>query len=305
MSNSRYRIAKDLVGIARRLVAWRDKLHNPVRREKSVVDKQVNEGIDEYFDDSYGEEDENREKSSQFMCIRNVYSEEEAEVIYDQYVKAMSRGSNYLGDVYSWVLSEGTQVIESEDGDYVVGFRCGSAFVLSHFAPRTLSSGTRFLQKLSMWGQSVIASVLPKQAGMLERLGFKKVGEIPQWFNGVVETKSVMVNHATSGETLKNVLSVGTGKSWVVILLACDEYYSIEEVVSLLDNEKTQNEFLAILGDFNQYKSFISYSRLWQTMECIASKMRGTEFLKKCVELADEKFSANMSWKKIKSRYLL
>lgn len=300
MSNSRYRIAKDLIEIARRLVAWRDRLHNPVRREKSVVDKQVDEGIDEYFDDGDEELD-----NSDFMRIRNVKDESEAYVIQEQYEQAMSRDHDYLGNVYGWSLDPTTQIIESVDGDYVVGFRCGSSFILSHFAPKTLSSGMRFVTELANWSQSVIAAVLPKQAGMLERLGFKKVGTIPQWFNGETVTKTVMVNSATTEAMLVHVLSKGTGKSYIVIYLSTPELFSAEYIADEIKESKSmQDDFLEVVNNYKDYRLFIPSIRLIYVMSYLNDIMRKTQFLKDCVEAMDSKFSSNFQWKLLKSRGL-
>ena len=302
MNSSRHKIAEELVRIAKELVAWRDKSTQPVRREKSRLDRQVDEGIGEYFDDGDDEELD----LSQFMRIRNVYDEDEAETIQYQYEQAMSRDHDYLGNVYGWSLNPTTQIIESEDGDYVVGFRCGNAFILSHFAPRTLSSGMRFVSALAGWSQSVIAAVLPKQAGMLERLGFKNVGTVPQWFNGETVMKTVMVNGATTEVVLNYVLSQGTGKSVVVIYLSTPEMYSAEEIANEIKNDsKMQDEFLNFVQSYKDYRSFVPMARVLYVLDYLTKTMKGTDFLKNCVDAMDKLFSSNFQWKKFKSRHLL
>ncbi len=298
--NERHRFARELVLIARELVAWRDKHHQPVRREKSVLDQQVSEGIDEYFDDG----DEGLDNSD-FMRIRNVKDEREAYVIQEQYEQAMSRDHDYLGDVFGWSLDPTTQIVESVDGDYVVGFRCGSSFILSHFAPKTLSSGMRFVTELANWSQSIIAAVLPKQANMLERLGFKKVGTIPQWFNGETVMKTVMVNGATTEATLVHVLSKGTGKSYLVIYLSTPELFSAEYVADeIKGNESMQDDFLEVVRNYKDYRLFIPAIRLIYVVSCLNSTMRKTRFLKECVDAMEEKFASNFQWKLLKSRGL-
>ena len=301
MANSRYRISKELVRIARLVVSLRNNSNRFLRNEKSFLDEQINDGIDEYFDDGDDEID-----LSQYMRIRNVYDKDEAETIQHQYEQAMSRDHDYLGNVYGWSLNPTTQIIESVDGDYVVGFRCGNAFILSHFAPRTLSSGMRFMSALSKWRQSVIATVLPKQASMLERLGFKKVGMIPQWFGGETVMKTVMVNEATTESVLSHVLAHGTDKSLIVIYMSTPEMYSADYIADeIKGDDMMQNEFLEIIQNYDDYRSFIPLARIISVMSEISRHMRRTEFFKNCVEAMDKVFSSNFQWKKFKSRYRL
>ena len=47
MTNSRYRISKELVRIARLVVSLRNNSNRFLRNEKSFLDEQINDGIDE------------------------------------------------------------------------------------------------------------------------------------------------------------------------------------------------------------------------------------------------------------------
>ena len=47
MTNSRYRISKELVRIARLVVSLRNNSNRFLRKEKSFLDEQINDGIDE------------------------------------------------------------------------------------------------------------------------------------------------------------------------------------------------------------------------------------------------------------------
>ena len=144
------------------------------------------------------------------------------------------------------------------------------------------------------------------KAGMLERLGFKKVGMIPQWFGGETVMKTVMVNEATTESVLSHVLVHGTDKSLIVIYMSTPEMYSADYIADeIKGDDMMQNEFFEIIQNYDDYRSFIPLARIISVMSEISRYMRRTEFFKNCVEVMDKVFSSNFQWKKFKSRYRL
>ena len=122
----------------------------------------------------------------------------------DQYYwSAMSRHETYHGNVAGHIWAETTFVYRDE-GSFLVGQYIGDVFVASHFCPKSMRSGARMLKNLACSNHPVV--LCPKQwmEDQLVRLGWMCVGHVPQWFDGDVEIKSVMIN---DGANRSSVLS--------------------------------------------------------------------------------------------------
>lgn len=140
--------------------------------------------------------------------IRFVADEEEAEIIQEQYANAISRTSDYVCQTLNYHLLGGNAHVLDllHSGDYVCGFEKADCFIVSHFAPRTLRSGIRMIKALAQSDIPVMIATLPYQAEQLRKAGFRKVAEIPQFWDGEIVTKYVMVNDSVTSYHLVDVL---------------------------------------------------------------------------------------------------
>ena len=119
------------------------------------------------------------------------------------YWKAMSRHETYHGNVAGHIWFPSTVVYHDNDG-FIVGQFAGDVFVASHFAPRSLRSGASMLKRLASSKHPIV--LCPKQwmEDQLKRIGWMCIGHIPQFFNGMFEIKSVMINDGANRTSVMN-----------------------------------------------------------------------------------------------------
>ena len=117
--------------------------------------------------------------------------------VADQYVKAMSRGSdwwnpNIAEHIFGWF----GELVHDGKGNYLIGsFITGPVFAISHFAPRTLRGGMEMLAELAEdYRHPVVCAVPQPKADMLARLGWTQGPEIWQWFAGEEILKRTCLN---------------------------------------------------------------------------------------------------------------
>lgn len=141
--------------------------------------------------------------------IRFVDDEYEADIIQEQYSCAISRTSNYVCQTLNYHLLNGNAHVLDllNTGDYVCGIEKADCFIISHFAPRTIKSGVKMLKALATCDIPVIVATLPYQANQLRKAGFRKVANIPQFWDGEIVTKEVMVNDSVTMYHLVDILS--------------------------------------------------------------------------------------------------
>lgn len=130
--------------------------------------------------------------------------EEWADEIDFLYGEAISRHSSYRCDLRSHVL-RGCGVVwipRAMSRSALVGQFAGRCFVVSHFAPAGVKEGVKMLETALASNTPFVFCVPPRLARPLERLGYKFITTIPQWFDGEVVVKLVMVNHAVTDDDL-------------------------------------------------------------------------------------------------------
>ncbi len=107
----------------------------------------------------------------------------------------------------------------------------------THFAPEGLRSGADLIRRVADSSQPTMFTVTSDLSPMLEKQGFVKVSQIPQIFDGDIVMKDVLVNRATTKESLLNKIQ---------------EFKDPDEPITLEENEmldkimETLNENRAI-----------------------------------------------------------
>lgn len=191
--------------------------------------------VDEYLNSqkSNNESEENNnsyevnipEDMKDTFGIRYVDSEEEANKVQQQYERAMGRQSNYIGNVKDHILNHNGVVYE-DNGNYLVGTIKDNTFLISHFAPKSLRGGMEMLKGIKEGGLKVVLAVPSYQGNQLNKLGFKSVGQIPQYFDGDIVLKNVYANDIVSNEDIDTLYK------------DMFEGYSQENINQLLENAK-------------------------------------------------------------------
>ena len=183
------------------------------RSGPSLIDDII-DGIDIYgYDEEYedeGQYDDNNWRE-ELVGITTISDENIANRLQDQYQKAIGRTSTYVGDLYNHILSHSGRVLfDDRDESAVVGYpiqlRGGSAFIVSHFAPYSLRSGVNLIKYLSKIDHPIIIAVPDYQSRQLSKAGFRKVGIVPQHFDGEVVMKNVMANDYADDNKLKELM---------------------------------------------------------------------------------------------------
>lgn len=138
--------------------------------------------------------------------LRYVKSYYEAERIQRLYEKAISRTSDYRGNVYGHVLSRNGIVYEPIKGSYLVGYETDGYFVVSHFAPKTVVAGVKMMKGLVQSDMPIVIATLPYQANQLVKMGFEAIAKVPQYWHGEIHIKTVCVNKAVDKNRLNSLL---------------------------------------------------------------------------------------------------
>lgn len=82
----------------------------------------------------------------------------------------------------------------------------GELKMISHFAPETLRGGKETVEAALYADDPIGFAVTDDLAPMLEKIGYTKVGDIPQRFNGELVNKQVYVNRAVTKDNLNDWL---------------------------------------------------------------------------------------------------
>lgn len=143
---------------------------------------------------------------NEWYGLRYCKSYLEADIIQKQYESAIGRTSTYRGNVAGHVLNRFGIVWEPIKHNYLVGQERFGVFCISHFAPSSIRKGMEMMKSVLHHNMPVCIATLPYQANMLRKIGFKEVGYAPQWFNGEIHQKTVMVNDAVDVYTVKSLL---------------------------------------------------------------------------------------------------
>jgi len=168
------------------------------------------------FNYNYNDDDHNDHNDywrDELIGITTVDDEETADRLQKQYESAIGRTSNYVGDLYSHILSHnGLVLFDDKNESAVVGYsspiRGGRVFIVSHFAPYSLRSGVNFIRYLANLKHPIVMAVPDYQSNQLLKAGFRKVGSIPQHFGGELVMKNVMVNDNADDQKLKELMNL-------------------------------------------------------------------------------------------------
>ena len=138
-----------------------------------------------------------------------VEDEEWASEIDHNYEKAISRGSSYCCDLFSHIIGGYGVVFQPhayKRASALVGQFIEGIFCVSHFAPDSRKGGVELLRGTLSTETPFVICVPEYLAQQLLRLGFRRVGQIPQYFAGEIIAKQVMVNKAVTTSHLATLL---------------------------------------------------------------------------------------------------
>lgn len=74
----------------------------------------------------------------------------------------------------------------------------------THFAPETMRQGAALIDAVGHSSQPTIFTVTNDLTGMLEKSGFKTIGQIPQRFGDQIVMKDILVNDAVTPKVIDN-----------------------------------------------------------------------------------------------------
>ena len=135
--------------------------------------------------------------------------------VYKNYKNAMSKHSSYVlaFDRFWELVTESygngelaAQYDESHGcfsfGESMVhGFFKEGYFMVSHFAPASMREGVELIKELSSY-DNVVFAVTEYLSGMLDKLGYNFITEVPQWFNDGYVMKKVYTSWEPSEKEL-------------------------------------------------------------------------------------------------------
>jgi hypothetical protein len=82
----------------------------------------------------------------------------------------------------------------------------GTVFVISHFAPQTITEGVRLMVEVLTTRMPMVFAIPDGIAAQADRIGFRRVGTVVQPFFGEPVRKNVMANLATKEEHIVALL---------------------------------------------------------------------------------------------------
>ena len=135
----------------------------------------------------------------------SIEEEEFIERIQNNYEQAISRTSDYIGDLEGHIL-RGYGIVyqpDPENKSVLVGFTLRDIFIVSHFAPTSLKKGAELIQNAAKEKMPIVIACPAYQSSQLERSGFKYLTQVPQIFNGEIISKNVMINDAVNLEDIQ------------------------------------------------------------------------------------------------------
>lgn len=146
---------------------------------------------------------------------REQYYQQNAAIkqqIQKQYENAMSRRRSYVYPRVGEAVDNGSIAYKSPNSDTFIisapqySISTNELFHPTHFAPTSLREGYKAVENLSKSKQPTMFTVTDDLSPMLQKLGFYKVGEIPQTFGDQIVMKDIMLNKATTKASIKNTL---------------------------------------------------------------------------------------------------
>lgn len=129
------------------------------------------------------------------------------EEIVDNYEKAISRKSDYIGNLYSWLESGIPQIYKpfENDNSVLIGPMVDNIITVSHFAPSSLRKGVELINEAATSRIPIVMAVPEYQSNQLEKAGFRYVTDIPQFFAGEIVMKKVMINDSVGEAELEKL----------------------------------------------------------------------------------------------------
>ena len=88
-----------------------------------------------------------------------------------------------------------------------MGYPFGGGIKVSHFAPNTMRGGMQQIKSLANIDQPVLFTVTDDLEPMLSKLNYKQLGSIPQFFDGDIVQKTIMLNPGARIEKIKKAIS--------------------------------------------------------------------------------------------------
>lgn len=151
-------------------------------------------------------------KKIRYLDLYDDYNREGAR-IQKNYENAMTRRRDYIyGGVGNTVMYDQSPVFIGPDKKSLLiaagqnNAKPGELKMITHFAPETLRGGAETVKE-ALYAQDPIGfAVTDDLAPMLEKIGYIKVGNVPQYFNGELVNKTVFVNKATTEKTVNDWL---------------------------------------------------------------------------------------------------
>lgn len=130
-----------------------------------------------------------------------------ANKIFDQYANAMTRRRDYLYYGLPDRLDyDGVFAIKNpNDFSFLIGQQGESGiFKPSHFAPETNRGGVELIKQAYNSSNPVLFAVTNDLSPMLSKIGYTKIGQAPQIFDGEIHMKDLMANRSLRLEDLAN-----------------------------------------------------------------------------------------------------
>lgn len=141
-------------------------------------------------------------KDEEYGVIYSSQDWEECCSIEHQYERAISRTSTYHCQSLADHVYSGHGLVYKYKSSYLVGnYYCEEAFVLSHFAPKSLKEGMEMMEFVSYKETIPMVLAVPhRQAKMAIKCGWDLVGLTQQIFGGEMVQKVVLCNRALSND---------------------------------------------------------------------------------------------------------
>lgn len=146
-----------------------------------------------------------------FFGPNAIYFDTEAEYVWDNYRKAMTRRRSYLNRYPFYAVSSGSGNGVRLNNSVILGHTNVTPngteyFMPSHFAPASLREGYELIDRLGKSDQPVAFAITDDLQKMLQKTGnWYYAGSVPQIFDGQIVMKKLMVNKAFKPEIIEEI----------------------------------------------------------------------------------------------------
>lgn len=133
------------------------------------------------------------------------------ETIQNQYQKAMAKHSSYSANLARHV-GTGNGIVYApfiNDTSVLVWQLEWDIFLVSHFSPSSMKMGYELIKQALNTRMPIIFTVPEFLSKQLEKIWFKKLEyTVPQFFNGNIMMKNVLVNHEVREKDLQELIEM-------------------------------------------------------------------------------------------------